>query len=81
MTPYEVHLLEKILEEVKGLREDLQNAPETIQNHPIPKLADALPMPVNKPNRCQRCGIGLESLTGYVCSDPACPTGLGPITS
>ena len=28
-------------------------------------------------NKCPKCGIQLNSVMGYVCSTPDCPTGLG----
>lgn len=30
-------------------------------------------------SKCSKCGLDLSSPMGYVCSDPCCPTGLGPI--
>ncbi len=30
-------------------------------------------------NTCKECGLKLEGTMGYVCSNPKCPTGLGPI--
>ena len=29
---------------------------------------------------CPTCGIKLDQVMGYVCSNPRCPTGLGPVT-
>lgn len=33
-----------------------------------------------EPQKCQKCGIQMDGVMGYVCSDPLCPSGFGPIT-
>lgn len=33
----------------------------------------------SEPNKCQKCGLQMDGVMGYVCSDPLCPSGLGPI--
>lgn len=30
-------------------------------------------------NQCTRCGLQLDKVMGYVCPQPNCPTGLGPV--
>ena len=30
-------------------------------------------------NKCPLCGLELKGVMGYVCSQPRCPTGLGPV--
>lgn len=35
--------------------------------------------PLNQ-NKCPRCGINMENLSHYVCTQYGCPTGLGGIT-
>lgn len=35
------------------------------------------PIVPQMPNVCSKCGLKLDSVMGYVCSTPQCPTGLG----
>lgn len=45
----------------------------------IPKLPEFLNhTPVDVSKVCQKCGIDLSAVMGYVCSVTDCPTGLGP---
>lgn len=30
---------------------------------------------------CTKCGLQLDKVCGYVCSDPECPCGLGSVRS
>lgn len=79
-------LLEAILEELKQIKaaigDDEIIASPALPNIPnIPRYPSApLPMPPVVNDRCPRCGITLSGVMGYVCSDPSCPTGLGPMT-
>lgn len=50
---------------------------------PVP--INPLPMPFPYPpyevtSNCQKCGLKLDQVMGYACSNLNCPTGLGPIT-
>lgn len=78
-------LLEAILAELKQLNKNLGDGDDEIIASPaipnIPRYPSApLPMPTALNDRCPRCGITLSGVMGYVCSDPSCPTGLGPMT-
>jgi hypothetical protein len=35
--------------------------------------------PIAAPNHCSKCGLKMEGVMGYVCSQPQCPTGLGGV--
>lgn len=72
-------LLEQILGELITIRQALisdEPAHQTIPVYP------GTPLPILQDNstRCARCGIHLSGSMGYACTDPSCPTGLGPIT-
>jgi hypothetical protein len=45
------------------------------------KIKDLLvhPWPQQATNSCSKCGLRLEGVMGYVCSQPMCPTGLGGV--
>lgn len=45
----------------------------------VPPLTPIYPNTVQR--KCSRCGISLDTVMSYSCSDVRCPTGLGPITS
>jgi hypothetical protein len=84
-------LLEAILEELKAQRspsEDdiavaspaLPKWPTTPRDHiPGGYPGTPLPVPAYSEPRCGRCGISLSGMVGYVCADPKCPSGLGPV--
>lgn len=78
-------LLEAILEELREIRKIVSEPPEPVfpDSPDVPPYAPVSPAnpPREWPSRqCSRCGIRLDSVMGYVCSDPTCPTGLGPTT-
>ena len=68
--------LKKIREELQAIRRLLESRVENGDASSIP----AIPMlpPVDQ---CVRCGTHLGGVSGFVCSDPGCPSGLGPVTS
>lgn len=38
-----------------------------------------MPAPIIDYKSCPKCGIALDRVMGYCCSNPGCPTGLGPV--
>lgn len=67
--------LQEILEQIKQLNEklDRMNLPQ-LPPWPLPQ-----PGPQPLPNQqfkqtCQKCGISLAGVMGYVCTDYNCPT-------
>lgn len=53
-------------------------------NDIVPQKQDTLPWTLPDPlpvttwtKNCSKCGIKLDTVMGYVCSQPQCPTGLG----
>ena len=54
--------------------------PITPLPHPLPGTPYQPWVTPNSPplgNNCPKCGLKLEGVMGYVCSQPQCPTGLG----
>ena len=53
------------------------NKPLSIPSNPwIPPYNPSTPYgPIS--NNCPKCGLKLDAVMGYVCSNPQCPTGLG----
>lgn len=48
----------------------------------VPSMAPS-PFPAPYPQynpTCTQCGLQIDKMLGYVCPNPRCPTGLGPIT-
>lgn len=81
MTYEEIEKLVKLIEETKDevtktiLRKLLSTEVE---------LRGRITLPNNPPvwkaqNACAECGLKFEGTMGYVCTNPLCPTGLGPI--
>lgn len=77
--------LEKYMEIVVGST-PLHN-PITTSGLPLipgdPQPLPSVPLPGDpptisfEPGKCQKCGLTLYPVMGYVCSTPGCPTGLG----
>ena len=65
-----------ILEKRIALLEERLSNLECGNNYRSPWQAPQWHMPVQ---HCTKCGMNLDGVMGYVCSDPHCPTGLGPI--
>jgi hypothetical protein len=66
--------LEKRVEEQAKLIELLQ------KNTAIPPWNPSMPyQPLPTFTKCGKCGLNLEGVMGYVCSQPQCPTGLGGV--
>ena len=66
-----VRNLEKRVEEQAKLIELLQ------KNDTPSWMDDHKPLPTS--TYCGKCGLKLEGVMGYVCSQPQCPTGLGGV--
>ena len=56
----------------------LDEADKTPNKYPNIPPFTPIPYPYTTTNStCPKCGIKLDSVMGYVCSTPQCPTGLG----
>lgn len=49
----------------------------------VPQEREATPpvfpsFPTASQNKCDKCGMVFDGITGYVCQSPDCPVGLGP---
>lgn len=81
--PDPIELLEQILENqerIEGKLDDLLS--DKAIEVPFPVMPDLPPVPdiLGSPNTCSLCGMSFSGITGYVCQDPRCPMGLGPIS-
>jgi hypothetical protein len=65
--------LDDVMREVKALREDVRRLAKQV---PTPGLPIGWDM-----NKCGKCGIVLNGVMGYVCTQQGCPTGLGGFCS
>ena len=62
--------------EVAELKRQLQQEKEKSISSPFTPPRDPFsPLPKSK---CKKCGIELNTIMGYCCPHPDCPTGLGP---
>lgn len=69
--------IEDVMTELEELKKRVRELERS--NHPLP--SPFAPGPTFKLNQCSACGISLEGTMGYVCSNPRCPTMLGPVMS
>lgn len=70
--------LERLLLQVDALNERI-GVLERTQLRTVP-FGPTIPwQPLPSFNQCTKCGLKLDTVMGYVCSQPDCPTGLGPI--
>lgn len=73
--------LERLFIEVESLKkridtiEHLQRATQPYGPTTIPYQ----PFQWQGVNQCTKCGLQLDKVMGYVCPQPNCPTGLGPV--
>ena len=75
-------MLEKSMEMNKTLMDKLAQRPITPLPHPLPSMPYQPWVTPNSPpmgGNCPKCGLKLEGVMGYVCSQPQCPTGLGGV--
>lgn len=56
----------------------LPSPPVIIPTQPWPQTPE-LPTNPSKTS-CTKCGMVFDGFMGYVCQDPACPMGCGPVT-
>lgn len=75
----------------RGLNDAVPDVPAPVNPY-IPPLTPVDPMrpwqpptlpavpDLDRGTTCPRCGMTFRGVTGYVCQDPTCPSGLGPIT-
>ena len=63
--------------------ESLENRVKNLESYIAVSLPIYQPNPFEvtlKKNRCSKCGLDLNAVSGYVCSQFDCPTGLGPVS-
>ncbi|WNL50635.1 hypothetical protein RPALISO_46 [Ruegeria phage RpAliso] len=73
-------LLTEIRDELTEIRELLSDEEEAPVQPSLPNFPGSI-LPTPRPfSQCGRCGLRLEGMMGHVCSDPSCPTGLGPLS-
>ncbi len=77
--------IDKILEDLDDLHKRMVKWLEEQkdqQNQVVPPFIDPIPFTPIVPHpvisKCGKCGLELSQVMGYVCSEPECPTGLGP---
>ena len=77
--------IEKILEDLDDIHKRMEKWIEDQKDQPnkvVPPFIDPIPFAPLVPNpiisKCGKCGLEMSQVMGYVCSDPMCPTGLGP---
>ena len=82
LTPHDelVQKLDKLQEQVDNLTKRIA----TIEVSQMPYgPVNPYTIPVPKIDwgtvTCPACGLKLEGVMGYVCNNPRCPTGLGPV--
>jgi hypothetical protein len=66
--------------EVSKLLIDIRDYLKSNQVMDIPITPLPYPAPNTQPmwyGNCPKCGLKLDQVMGYVCSNPECPTGLG----
>lgn len=74
------HMLERSMEMNKTLMDKLAGGPITFPATPPSTFKwPTINPPIQSPNHCPKCGIKMEGVMGYVCSQPQCPTGLGGV--
>ena len=79
--------VDKLIDENEGLRKENRNLAGIIENlkkAPVLEPIRTLPVsPLDKQTNwypsCPKCGIKLDQVMGYVCSNHPCPTGLGGV--
>ena len=64
--------LERVEQTIKRLEERLVRIERSSHTH-------APTIPTVDWSKCPKCGIKLDTMMGYVCSVPQCPTGLGGV--
>lgn len=72
--------LERMAQTVKVLEERIARMErnQSVQQPYGPITYPTIPVPsVEWSNHCPKCGLKLDTVMGYVCSQPKCPTGLG----
>jgi len=70
--------MDKIIDLLEELTGDQQTRPQVPV---IPTIPVAPPTFPRATTRCPRCHMDFSGITGYVCSQPDCPTGMGPVMS
>lgn len=68
--------LEHMLEQSMEMNRKLMDKLASMGDKPQPMWPTINP-PITAPNHCHKCGLKMEGVMGYVCSQPHCPTGLG----
>ncbi len=76
-----VQVLDRMQEQIDNMAKriatlevaQMPNPNGTYHGYPVPKINWDI-------STCPTCGIKLDQVMGYVCSNPRCPTGLGPVT-
>ena len=72
---------EKVLEEIKSLRDRL----DRLENRPTPGTIPPLvpgtvpTIPIKFESKCSKCGLVMDGPMGYCCPHRDCPTGMGPV--
>lgn len=71
---------EECMAEVRATLARIEDKLDVLLFGASPYTPPQLPIPdtVTGPHKCPKCGISLAGVTGYVCSQSDCPTGLGP---
>jgi len=68
----------------KTIEEELQELRlrvEELERQVLPIIKEPIfPIEWDKDNRCTKCGLKLDRVTGYVCGHVDCPCGLGGAT-
>ena len=74
-------MLEQSMEMNRKLMERIGERPITPLPYPLPSTQPIWPTnpPIVPTNHCPKCGLKLDTVMGYVCSQPQCPTGLGGV--
>ena len=73
-------MLVQSMEMNRKLMEKLGDRPITPLPYPLPTTQPVWPTinpPIAIKDHCHKCGLKMEGVMGYVCTQPQCPTGLG----